>query len=223
MKIMAISDTHGNTDKIEVPACDLLVHAGDICADSYKGKWCRHYPDLAGEWFQDVWIPWMQPMIDDGWVKQVVGVWGNHDWTSRAGWLGLPPWVKILTDQEFEYKGLRIWGSPWSNQFMTWAWMASPEALKPRYEAIPEGVDILISHQPPSGLCAYTDPQTGVKEFIGSQELRDNLPRIRPKVVLCGHIHGGYGMYDVDGTKVMNVACLDEQYRVVRGATEVVL
>lgn len=226
MKIMAISDTHGETKKIEVPACDLLIHAGDICADAYKGLWCRHYPTLAGEWFQDVWIPWMQPMIEDGWVKQVVGVWGNHDWTSRFGRKNLPDWVRILVDEETEVGGLRIWGSPWSNTFMTWAWNKDPEVLADHYTQIPAGVDILISHQPPAG-CSKIEEFTREAEWVmldvGSTQLRDNLERIHPKVVVCGHIHSGYGVYDIAGVKVMNVACLDERYEVARGATEVVL
>lgn len=165
----------------------------------------------------------MQPMIDDGWVKQVVGTWGNHDWTTRFDRKDLPGWIRILVDEEAEYNGLRIWGSPWSNQFMKWAWMGQPEALKAHYDAIPKGVDILISHQPPSGICWYTDPNTGVKECIGSEELREAIGRVKPRVTVCGHIHSGYGEYMVAGCKVMNVACLDTQYKVVRGATEVLL
>lgn len=226
MKIMAISDTHGHTKDIDIPACDLLIHAGDICADAHHRMWCRHYPDLAGEWFQDVWIPWMQPMIDDGWVKQVMGTWGNHDWTSKYGRKNLPSWVKILIDEEAEYRGLRIWGSPWSNQFMTWAWMDYPENLATRYAQIPEGIDIIISHGPPAG-CGVIAEFGRDAEYtmidVGSAQLRDNLLRIHPKVVICGHIHSQYGTYDVEGTKVMNVACLGESYRVERGATEVVL
>jgi len=37
--------------------------------------------------------------------------------------------------------------------------------------------------------------------------------------VVCGHIHGGFGRFDFDGTPIYNVSVLDERYRLVRSPT----
>lgn len=229
MKIVAISDTHGETDTIQIPACDLLLHAGDICKDGNRKIWFRHFPGMSMQWFRDVWMPWMQPMLEDGWVKQVLLTWGNHDWTDRIETEKFnqeDPRVQFLIDREVEVNGVRIWGTPWSNEFNHWAWMKRPWDLKPHYDNIPEGVDIIMSHQPPIGgpTLAEFSPQT--QEFepteLGSVQLKDTIDRVKPKAVIAGHLHfQGGTTWQQGSTKVYNVACLNEQYQVVRGATEV--
>lgn len=225
-KVYAISDTHGETNKIEIPACDLLLHAGDIMIDGYRRCWIKQVPTLAIEWMRDVWLPWIKPMLDDGWVKHVVMTWGNHDWTMLYGaeiQKLMPPNVHILVDEEITVDGVRIYGLPWSNTFMRWSWMKDPELLKKHYDAIPEGVDIILSHQPPTGTGRYYDMLTGKEEDLGSQELAEAIDRVKPKVVVCGHIHSAYGNYQRGDTLVQNVSVVDEAYKVVRGATRVEL
>ena len=45
------------------------------------------------------------------------------------------------------------------------------------------------------------------------------MDRVRPKIVVCGHIHEGYGQFERDGTLIFNVSVVDEHYRLVRGPT----
>src|SRR4051794_34229659 len=90
----------------------------------------------------------------------------------------------LVTEQ-----GLRIWMSPWSNSFMKWAWMLPPKQLESVYRQIPEGIDILVSHQPPNGSGdRYPNLQTGEYEHIGSIELVETILRVRPQLVICGHL-----------------------------------
>ena len=57
-----------------------------------------------------------------------------------------------LKDKETEVYGLRIYGSPWQPLFMNWAYnMPRGEKILSKWNLIPEGVDILITHGPPLG------------------------------------------------------------------------
>lgn len=103
---------------------------------------------------------------------------------------------------------------------MDWAFMKSCEELAKIYAAIPDGVDILVSHQPPFGWGdRAVDEQSGELVHLGSHELLATIARVRPRLVICGHIHGGYGSFEYDGTLVYNVSVVNEQYRPVRSPT----
>src|SRR5688500_17047642 len=58
MRIVAISDQHGFLP--EVPPCDLLIVAGDICPDVIEGgRLARDFPDSQKSWFDAVARPWL--------------------------------------------------------------------------------------------------------------------------------------------------------------------
>ena len=71
-------------------------------------------------------------------------------------------------------------------------------------------MDILVSHQPPYGCGDFG---------LGSVELRAAIRRVKPKLVICGHIHDGFGRFECDGTTVYNVSVVDEAYRLVHTPT----
>jgi hypothetical protein len=105
---------------------------------------------------------------------------------------------------------MSVWATPWSNPFMRWAFMKRPSDLERVYAAIPDGVDILVSHQPP----LYHGDRTfnlgsGRIEHVGSRELLDAIERVRPKVVICGHVHGGFGCYEHQRIPIYNVSVVD--------------
>jgi len=226
MKIYATADTHGFTKEIEVPACDLFLHAGDICADGYKKVWCKKNPGLSLEWFETVFMSWFQLYLDDGWVKKAVFTFGNHDWIS--GWEASQfnrkhDDIKLVVNTMIEVDGVKIWATPWSNQFLDWAWMKEPEDLASDYAMIPEGIDILLSHQPPAGFGDTIYPVGDKLEDIGSKELAEAIKRIKPKAVVCGHLHSAIGLKEKDGQKVYGVSFCDEQYRPTYQPTEIIL
>lgn len=230
MRIYAISDQHGEFP--EVPACDLLIVAGDQCPDVFKGVSARNSPERQREWFKDAWLDW-RGTLD---IPHVVMTWGNHDYCGEQD---INNTVVSFTDangkvtysvidDEVEINGLRIYCTPWSNQFFHWAFMQAPKDLAKIYDEIPEGIDILVSHQPPFGYgskCIYVDPYTGYRktEEVGSRELTQRIREVTPRAVICGHVHSGYGTYTMDGIPVYNVAVVDERYRLVNPATEIIL
>jgi Icc-related predicted phosphoesterase len=54
-------------------------------------------------------------------------------------------------------------------------------------------------------------------------ELLDTIGRVKPKLVICGHIHGGYGVYNLGDTLVYNVAHVNEAYQPVNPVVEIEL
>lgn len=215
MRIALISDLHGHLP--EIPPCDLLIIAGDICPDKFPSRGYK-WPDPQGQkdWMYDTFGPWAikQP------ARQIAATWGNHDWVDDK-WLASGG-AKVIVDQCIEVGGLNIWFSPWSPLFGGWHWMKSPSELVDVYAKIPEGVDILVSHGPPYGCGDQLDEHYLVlgsrkdeNSHAGSKELLATIQRVKPKLVVCGHIHSGYGEYAAGDTRVINASLVNEEYKPV--------
>ena len=103
---------------------------------------------------------------------------------------------------------------------MRWAFMKKPSELEAAYAATPEGIDILVSHQPPLYYGDRTfNLDAGRVEHVGSRELLDAVERVRPRIVVCGHVRGGFGRYEHQGIPIYNVSVVDEAYRLVHAPT----
>ncbi|KAJ6782992.1 hypothetical protein PWT90_10897 [Aphanocladium album] len=59
------------------------------------------------------------------------------------------------------------------------------------WDEIPARADIVVTHTPPRGHC---DDCGGVDRPDGCEALRRALWRVRPKLVVCGHMHEGRGV-----------------------------
>ncbi len=236
MRIAAVSDLHGNLP--DIPPCDILIIAGDICTDRLPGgQWARHAPAVQAEWLDRYFRPWLNDQRSK--FKRGFGCWGNHDFIGPTeGSTGIViPGFEIVTDEERTIDGLRFWFSPWTSQNdlrMRWAFMAEDSELVRRFDPIPPGVDIIVSHSPAYG---YGDDPgvplltNGGDVHLGSKSLRDAVYRVRPRVLICGHIHGGYGQYRMtldDGSgmdpnehtvDIYNVALVNEGYKPVHPVT----
>ena len=98
--------------------------------------------------------------------------------------------------------------------------MREPRDLEPIYAAIPSGIDILVSHQPPYGYGDRTfNPDSGHVDRVGSRELLAAIEKVRPRIVICGHVHGGFGRFEHQGIPIYNVSVVDESYRLVNAPT----
>jgi Icc-related predicted phosphoesterase len=228
MRIVALSDLHGHLP--EVQPCDLLIVAGDVCPDRVGEALAEHDPTAQKVWFDESVRPWLAASP----AAHRILTWGNHDWCGQAcNFQGDSPNVasstalQILVDGGTSVPGngaagraISVWATPWSRRFMHWAFMKSREELAEIYAAIPEGIDVLVSHAPPYGYGDRSiDGQTGEVEHLGSRELLAAIARVKPRLVICGHIHGGHGYFEYNATAIYNVSVLSEQYLPVRSPT----
>lgn len=217
MRIVALSDQHGHLP--EIPPCDLLLVAGDVCPDDH--------PDQQKAWFDEHARPWLARAP----ATHKILTWGNHDWCGQTcGFaVGSPAAAEgqVLVDAGTQVpvraaggRSLSVWASPWSREFGDWAFMKSAGELAELYAAIPEGIDILVTHQPPYRHGDRFDhPGTAGAEHLGSTELLSAIGRIRPRLVVCGHLHGGFGRFTYEGTLIFNVSVVNDDYRLVRSPT----
>lgn len=214
MKIAALSDLHGFLPT--VPSADLVIIAGDVCIDRIGGVPCSLDPPRQAAWFEAKIRPWIRTF-----GVPTLLTWGNHDWINEADLVGLSRGnLFIVVDDSVDVLGLRVWLTPWSNRFLNWNWMKNPDHLTKVYDQIPADLDILVSHQPPYG-CGdgYVNMETSQYEHVGSRELLHAIRRVRPQLVICGHLHGGFGVYDIDGIPIYNVSVVNEAYQLVNPVT----
>ena len=198
MKIVAISDTHGLHDSIEIPDGNLLVHAGDLT---------RHGT------LEDV-IDFNNFLAALPHARKIV-IAGNHDFcfeeNRKACEKALTHCI-YLQDQEVTIDGIRFYGSPWQPWFYDWAFnLERGLEIRTKWDLIPEGTDILITHGPPCGI----GDLTARGDKAGCQDLLEVVEKIKPAFHIFGHIHEGFGITSNGATTFINASCCDQLYRPV--------
>lgn len=89
--------------------------------------------------------------------------------------------------------------SPWQPVFCDWGFnLPRGEACLEKWQPIPAGVDILVTHGPPLG---HGDRCRGGNRAGCGNLLEEIEGRIRPKLHVFGHIHEDYGV-STNGTTV---------------------
>ncbi|KKM06798.1 hypothetical protein LCGC14_1740350 [marine sediment metagenome] len=214
MKIIAISDTHGKHRDLEfrksMPAGDMIIHAGDV---SNVGTLAQINDFLY--WFGG---------LD---YEHKIFIAGNHDFMFEQNSVLarnlIPEGIHYLEDSSVTIDGIKIYGTPHSKLFMKWAFNRNKPQRKALWELIPEDVDILVSHAPVYRILDAVDEQylaAGADANVGCPYLRDDvLFRIKPDILICGHIHNQVGTEVVGNTTFYNVSVLNELYQCVNEPT----
>ena len=201
--LTCVSDLHGKFPLL--PGGDLLIIAGDICAYG-RMKEYEAFNTWCGEQKYD----------------KILVIAGNHD-----GMMQRDPELfesdacnfQYLCESGVTYRGVNIWGSPYTPEFCDWYFMGKRGAgMKAHWDLIPSNVDILVTHGPPYGLCDKNEDG----EACGCEELLHAMEtKVAPMLHVFGHIDeesGNQVLYKRwDGnrdTLCVNVSHVDERYRV---------
>lgn len=198
MKIVCISDTHGEHQQLELPAGDLLIHAGDI---SNRGEL----------WQVESFLQWFSAQPH----KYKVFIAGNHDFLAERNPSLfrelIPANVIYLNDEATEIEGINIWGSPITPWFYDWAFnRRRGEEIRRYWEKIPVNTDLLITHGPVHGIHDLTFEG----QAVGCEELNTKIWNINPRLHICGHIHEAYGLAVVNDITFVNASILDLRYQI---------
>jgi len=195
MKILHLSDTHCQHDKIIIPNdIDLVIHSGDFSSrkDAIRNE--KESSDFI-DWFSS---------LD---IRHKVLVAGNHD-TSIQARLITPEEIEnrgiiYLENASVKIEGLLVWGSPYTPLYGEWAFMKREEELASVWQSIPDDADIVITHGPPRGMLDLTFDAdrsgTPYYRLCGSESLADRIDEVKPALHCFGHIHNS-----PQGTHVLN-------------------
>lgn len=200
-RIVAISDTHNQHQKVILPEGDILIHAGDLTG---RGS--------DRELFE-VFL-WLEKQAQK--FKHVIFIAGNHDFGLETECLQiLSSNIHYLEDEQIELEGIKFYGSPWTPTFFDWAFMKADQDLKEVWDKIPDDTQVLITHGPAYGFLDETQEHL----HVGSRTLKARILELSDKKLthhICGHIHEGYGYGKgfLDGG-FYNVSTVNRRYEVI--------
>jgi Icc-related predicted phosphoesterase len=183
MRIWHISDTHSYHDLLDVPKdIDMVIHSGDCSnpRDPYNNE-----PEVRNfiDWYSKLYIP----------TKIYVA--GNHDSSIEKKLVSTSDFytngIIYLEDDFIHIDGWKIHGSPMTPNFGNWSFMKSRDKLDKHWSrSVDDDVDILITHGPPKGILDVSEDRNRNLENCGCNALKRHIiTRIKPKLMLFGHIH----------------------------------
>lgn len=189
VRIIHMSNTHNHLNRTAsrnfFPEGDILIHSGGFTLDGTEEEYAQF----------DAWLGSVKDIyhyrvivagLND--VKQC-----GNDWDFvRAN---LRNATHVLCHSEAVVLGLRIYGNPWhwaheSNYAVK---LGAPSSTSGRFDDIPEGTNILVTHGPAYGKLdtvvsntASVKDSQGEKVHSGSRELEEAIRHVRPGL----HLHG---------------------------------
>lgn len=215
LKVVCISDTHNMHDQLDsLPAGDILIHSGDA-----TGRGRVEELEEYNRWLGSIKHKY----------KYIIIIAGNHDWLfqlDQAKARSIMTNAIYLEDEMIEIEGRKIYGSPHQPEFCNWAFNVPRGAkIKEKWDMIPNGLDLLITHGPPHGICdtlrkmVMGDDEKGRPTYaehmihLGCEDLYRAVMDKKPKNHVFGHIHDGYGTFKDADTLFVNASSCTEQYR----------
>ena len=168
MTILHISDTHGKHSQLrDLPLADVLVHSGDFTENGTESEAIDFL-----EWFTA--LPHEHKIL----------VAGNHDTCLRGETIeGLPENCHYLDCSSVKINGITFYGVPLFMQDI------EEKTLDQKYADIPNGTDVLITHQPPLGIMDGDEA-----DGFGNAALLARVLELRPRIHLFGHAHRDFGI-----------------------------
>ena len=201
MKLVCISDTHGDHQQVELPAGDVLIHAGDLTGHGSQDE-TRDFMNWFGQ--QD--------------FAHKLCIAGNHDTfmeaePQMAAGFARDAGVQLLNDSGCWINGVNFWGSPITPRFMHWSFMRDPgTAIEAHWNLIPEHTDVLITHGPPQGIMDEVQRSDQQFESTGCPSLLKRIDEVAPLLHLFGHIHEGHGRIERGNLSYFNISTMNKRY-----------
>ncbi|KAG8717215.1 hypothetical protein FRC09_014609 [Ceratobasidium sp. 395] len=177
IRLVCVSDTHNHLlPHSSVPPGDVFIHTGDITNNGTPEELKRS-------------LDWIRSLPHAH--KIIIG--GNHDTAlaepDELKQLDLAG-VTYLCDETLELvirgQKLRLYGSPWTPRFGNFAFQYPKGAGAEIWNSIPQNTDVLITHGPANAHCD--------RDGLGCEDFLGRMWQVRPRVLVCGHIHAGRGI-----------------------------
>jgi Icc-related predicted phosphoesterase len=189
LKLLLFSDLHNDIAAARrlaarAPQFDVLIGAGDFCNVHQGLSYCLSVLRAIR--------------------KPVVLVAGNNETTEELdeacrGWTS----AHVLHGSAITIAGVTFFGLGGGipiTPFGDWSYDFTEEQAAELLAGCPPGC-VLVSHSPPKGAVDLSSRG----QSLGSVAVRAAIERVRPALVVCGHIHGSAGQQAVLGsTPVIN-------------------
>ena len=210
-RVVCISDTHNQHEKIKLVDGNIIVCTGDITGTGTNKQimeFLNWYSELNYEY------------------KILIA--GNHDWgfekkPGKYERICKELGIIYLNDNGCSIKGINFWGSPVQPAFCNWAFNRArslnssldfmdkedfgKNPIKSHWDQIPNDIDVLLTHGPPRGILDEC-----YERSVGCDLLRDKVFEIKPRLHVFGHIHECRGEKFIDDIRFINASCLDGKY-----------
>ena len=207
LRLVCIGDTHGFHRRLTLPPGAILIHSGD-----FEGGSVEEIDDF------NAWLGTLP-------FRHKIVIAGNHDLLfDRDPKLARKHLTNAiyLQDSGITLEGIKFWGSLVNSVGGDWAF-ARERLVKIRkhWDLIPDDTDVLITHEPPYGTL---DKPHILAKHAGCQYLLGAVLRIKPRLHVFGHVHGGYGRESAwSGMTLVNCAVVDNARSLANAPTVVEL
>lgn len=202
LAITCVSDTHTKHEHIQLPAGDILIHAGDCTIHGTREETFAFL-----DWFK------LQP------YSFLILIAGNHDRLFELS----PEYMQeecmkrnihLLNDSQVKVEGLKIWGSPITPWYENLAFNRQRGAeIRGHWDLIPPDTDILVTHGPPHGILDRVPRFYSSVEHTGCEELAKRLKDLSVKLHVFGHIHEDRGTQFLQSTLFINASSVNVAYQ----------
>lgn len=191
MTILHLSDTHAMHNYLHFASYEfskdtptVIIHSGDA-ANSRNPAINEHEMREFLEFYSG--------FISKDIPKIYVA--GNHDTSIWQGLITRKDFedrgIIYLQDEETVIEGVKFYGSPWTPTFGDWVFMKPRHKMGQIWEAIPEDVQILITHGPPKGILDIgADYSSKSLCSVGCKSLRTKIETLLPQGKLIAHLFG---------------------------------